>query len=98
MNGENCTKLYLSPILFLYNIYGEFCKANSQSLLAILQTCLTSAASGKCVAVYLCRDHADYIKEQVYFLGNAAETEIFCPRGNQPWCMKCAEDTGSSAY
>lgn len=45
-------RLCLSPILFLYNIYSRFCKANSQSLLAILQTCLTSAASDKCVAIY----------------------------------------------
>lgn len=26
MNGENCTKLCLSPILFLYNIYGGISK------------------------------------------------------------------------
>lgn len=52
MNGENGIKLCLPPILFLYNIYRGFCKANSQTLLAILQTCLTSAASGKCAAIY----------------------------------------------
>lgn len=52
MNGENCIKLRLPPVLFLYNIYRGFCKANSQLLLAILQTCLTSAASGECVAIY----------------------------------------------
>lgn len=52
MNGENCTKLCLLPILFIYNIYGGFCKANSQLLLAVLQACLTSVVSGKCVAIY----------------------------------------------
>lgn len=51
-----------------------------------------------CTYLVFCRYGADYTKEQVYFLGNAAEMEIFCPRGNQPWCMKCAEDTGCSAY
>lgn len=35
-----------------------------------------------CNYLLFCRDGADYIKEQVYFLGNAAETEMFCPMGN----------------
>lgn len=52
VNAEKSTRLCLLLILFIYNNYGGFCQANSQSLLAILQACLTSAVSGKCVAIY----------------------------------------------